>query len=78
MTTKGSREIFIITGESSGDQHAAKYVKEHLLLNKELYFSGIGQESMRDEGVSLIYNSEDISVVGLTEVIFKYHKILLF
>tara|TARA_B100001287_G_scaffold272109_1_gene273351 strand:- start:2907 stop:4049 length:1143 start_codon:yes stop_codon:yes gene_type:complete len=75
MTTKGSREIFIITGESSGDQHAAKYVKEHLLLNKELYFSGIGQESMRDEGVSLIYNSEDISVVGLTEVIFKYHKI---
>ena len=75
MTTKGSREIFIITGESSGDQHAAKYVKEHLLLNKELYFSGIGQESMKDEGVSLIYNSEDISVVGLTEVIFKYHKI---
>lgn len=75
MTIKGSREIFVITGESSGDQHAAKYVREHLLLNKEIYFSGIGQECMKNEGISLIYNSEDISVVGLTEVIFKYKKI---
>ena len=75
MTTSEMKEIFIITGESSGDQHAAKYIKEHRILNNNLFFSGIGQESMRKMDVSLIYNSEDISVVGLTEVIFKYKKI---
>ena len=75
MTTSEMKEIFIITGESSGDQHAAKYIKEHRLLNNKLFFSGIGQDSMRKMDVSLIYNSEDISVVGLTEVIFKYKKI---
>ena len=75
MTTSKIKEIFIITGESSGDQHAAKYIKEHRLLNNKLFFSGIGQDSMRKMDVSLIYNSEDISVVGLTEVILKYKKI---
>tara|TARA_Y100000768_G_scaffold149725_1_gene111792 strand:+ start:929 stop:2071 length:1143 start_codon:yes stop_codon:yes gene_type:complete len=75
MTTSKIKEIFIITGESSGDQHAAKYIKEHRLLNNNLFFSGIGQDNMRKMDVSLIYNSEDISVVGLTEVIFKYKKI---
>ncbi len=75
MTINGMKEIFIITGESSGDQHASKYIEEHRLLNKNLFFSGIGQESMKNLDVSLIYNSEDIAVVGLTEVIFKYKKI---
>ena len=75
MTTSKMKEIFIITGESSGDQHAAKYIQEHRLLNSDVFFSGIGQDSMRKKNVSLIHNSEDISVVGLTEVILKYKKI---
>ena len=75
MTIKDMKEIFVITGESSGDQHAAKYIREHLLLNRNICFSGIGQESMKNQNVSLIYNSEDIAVVGLTEVILKYNKI---
>ena len=75
MSIKEKKEIFVITGESSGDQHAAKYIKEHNLLNRDIYFSGIGQDSMKYQDVSLIYNSEDIAVVGLTEVIFKYKKI---
>lgn len=75
MTTSEMKEIFIITGESSGDQHAAKYIQEHRLLNSNVFFSGIGQDSMRKMNVSLIHNSEDISVVGLTEVILKYKKI---
>ncbi len=75
MTIKETSEIFVITGESSGDQHAAKYIREHRLLNKNVQFSGIGQDSMRDANVTLIHNSEDIAVVGLTEVIFKYRNI---
>ena len=70
-----NKHIFIIAGESSGDQHAAKYVKEHKKINKNIYFSAIGQEELKNEGVDLIFNYELISVVGIIEVISKYRKI---
>ena len=68
-------EIFIITGETSGDMHAARYVEEHRNINSNLSFSGIGQEKLISKNLNLIYNSENISVVGLTEVISKYSEI---
>lgn len=69
------KHIFIIAGESSGDQHAANYVKEHKKLNSNHYFSAIGQQELKDSGADIIFNSESISVVGIIEVISKYSKI---
>ena len=69
------KHIFIIAGESSGDQHAANYVKEHKKLNPNIYFSAIGQQELKNEGIKIIYDSELISVVGIIEVISKYRKI---
>tara|TARA_Y100000590_G_scaffold200073_2_gene227297 strand:+ start:41228 stop:42361 length:1134 start_codon:yes stop_codon:yes gene_type:complete len=69
------KHIFIIAGESSGDQHAASYVREHKKINKDVYFSAIGQQDLLNEGVDLIFNSELISVVGIIEVISKYYQI---
>ena len=69
------KHIFIIAGESSGDQHAANYVKEHKKLNPNIYFSAIGQQELKNEGINIIFDSELISVVGIIEVISKYRKI---
>ena len=69
------KHIFIIAGESSGDQHAANYVKEHKKLNPNIHFSAIGQQELKNEGIKIIYDSELISVVGIIEVISKYRKI---
>ena len=69
------KHIFIIAGESSGDQHAANYVKEHRKLNSNIDFSAIGQQELKNEGVDIIFDSELISVVGIIEVISKYGKI---
>ena len=66
------KNIFLIAGESSGDQHAAKYVNEHKKLNPNIDFTGVGQSALKNEGVNLIFNSEEIAVVGITEVISKY------
>ncbi len=68
-------EIFIITGEISGDMHASKYVDEHRLINKDILFSGIGQGNLKNKNIKMLYNSENIAVVGLTEVIAKYSEI---
>ena len=69
------KHVFIIAGESSGDQHAANYVREHKRLNPNTHFSAIGQQELKDEGVNIIFDSEVISVVGIIEVISKYGKI---
>ena len=73
MTIK--KHIFIVAGESSGDQHAARYIAEHRSLNPDLTFSAIGQNEIINTGADIILNSEKISVVGIVEVISKYRQI---
>ena len=72
---KLEKNIFIIAGEPSGDEHAANYVNEHKKINSNINFSAIGQQALKNSGVNIIFDSEIISVVGIIEVIFKYNKI---
>ena len=67
--------IFVVAGESSGDQHAAKYIEEHQKINPEIVFTAIGQRELKKSGADMIFNSEEISVIGIIEVISKYSKI---
>ena len=60
---KLNKKIFIVAGESSGDQHAAKYVNAHKQLDPDAEFHGIGQQELRTSGVNIILDSEDIAVV---------------
>ena len=69
------KNIFIIAGEASGDQHAANYVKQHLKINPDIKFTAIGQQELKKEGAKIIYDSEKISVVGIIEVLVKYRLI---
>ena len=73
MTYK--KNIFIIAGESSGDQHAANYINMHKSMNSNVTFSAIGQQEVQKTGAQMVFNSEEISVVGIIEVISKYKKI---
>ena len=70
------KEIFVIAGEPSGDQHAARYVEEHKKLNSDLIFNSFGQKKLREVSTNLIYDTEKISVVGIIEVISKYREIV--
>ena len=54
------KHIFIIAGESSGDQHAANYVKEHRKLDSNIYFSAIGQQELKSENVDIIFELEEL------------------
>ena len=73
MTNK--KNIFIIAGEPSGDQHAAKYINMHKSMNSNVSFSAIGQQEVQKTGAQMVFNSEEISVVGIIEVVSKYKKI---
>ena len=70
------KRIFIIAGEPSGDHHAADYIEEHSKINPNIHFDAFGQNEIGKTTAKIIYNTENISVIGIIEVIAKYREIL--
>jgi len=66
---KDRRKIMMVAGEASGDQHAAKLVRElRLLMPNDLEFFGAAGEEMRKEGVEAVVRADGLSIVGLLEI----------
>lgn len=63
-----SHKIMIIAGEVSGDMHAAGLVRSMRGLMPSASFFGIGGETMRSEGVRLLYHTDQMAVMGFSEV----------
>ena len=63
------KNICIIAGETSGDMHAAKLVREMKKLDAELSFFGIGGDELAGEGVELIAHINEMNFMGFIEVI---------
>ncbi|HEX05074.1 MAG TPA: lipid-A-disaccharide synthase [Bacteroidetes bacterium] len=61
--------VFWVTGESSGDRHAAHLIRELKQLQPSWTHGGMGGEAMRHEGVELTADLKEAAVMGLTEVI---------
>lgn len=63
------RRVLVVTGETSGDTHAAGLVKEALRLDPALVFEAMGGPALRGAGAEILYDAADVSVVGITEVL---------
>lgn len=69
------RSILIVSGESSGDKYGARLVARFKSLQPSYTFFGIGGKNMADQGVSILYSVEDLSVVGFFEIISHIPRI---
>ncbi len=69
MTVAKAMRICIVSGEDSGDFHGANLARSLKEKLPELVIDGIGGRQMEDAGVSLIFPSARLAVVGITEVI---------
>ena len=60
----------IVTGEASGDAHAAKLVRalQSAAPNTEFEFFGATGQKMRDAGVETVLNADNLAIVGLPEI----------
>lgn len=58
------KKLFIITGEYSGDKHAANVVKEIKKLNHDIEIEAIGGKNLEETGVKLYCNHSKMSAVG--------------
>jgi len=71
----GLSQIMVVTGEVSGDQHAADLVSQLKKRLPDARFFGMGGARLADQGVDLIYSASEISVMGITEVLPKLRRI---
>jgi lipid-A-disaccharide synthase len=71
----GKQHIMILAGEISGDAHAAEVVERIWQLNPDIEISGMGLGEMKKAGVDVFYDSSNIAVMGLFEVLKHWGEI---
>jgi len=67
-----SRSLLVVAGEVSGDLHAARVVRAVRAQRPDWSFWGIGGENLRATGMECLYDSRDMAVLGLSEVLRRY------
>jgi len=71
-----SKKILVVAGEVSGDLHGSHLVEAIQSIDPEIQFFGVGGEGLKRVGMKLLYPSQSLSVVGITEVFAKLGSIL--
>jgi lipid-A-disaccharide synthase len=71
-----AEEILIVAGEASADLHAARALHELRRLRPGVHAFGVGGARLREAGLEAIAPAEDISVMGLAEVLPRIPRIL--
>ena len=67
-----AKKVMIVAGEVSGDQHAARLVRDLRAARQDVEFFGIGGDALRREGVRTVVDARDMAVVGFFEVLARY------
>ena len=68
-------KILFSAGESSGDQHAANMFVELKKQQPDIIGLGMGGAKMAQAGIDIRYDSANIAVIGVVEVIKHYAEI---
>ncbi|HVP78732.1 MAG TPA: lipid-A-disaccharide synthase [Thermodesulfobacteriota bacterium] len=71
-----SKKILLVAGEASGDLHGSHLVEAIRRIHPETEFLGVGGEGLKRAGMKLLFHSQSLSVVGITEVFAKLGPIL--
>jgi lipid-A-disaccharide synthase len=71
-----SEELLIVAGEASADLHAARALLELRKLRPGLHAFGVGGPALRAAGLEVLFPAEEISVMGLFEVLPRLPRIL--
>ncbi len=61
--------VFLVAGEASGDLHAANLLQALRRLDPSIEAFGVGGERLHDAGLECVARSEELSLMGLAEVV---------
>jgi len=76
MQAKAADTLLIVAAEASGDLHGAKLMEALRRRRPGLRFVGMGGPAMRAAGLEVLYRAEELSVMGIVEVLPKLARIL--
>ncbi|MDS9467534.1 lipid-A-disaccharide synthase [Paracoccus sp. MBLB3053] len=68
-------KFFLIAGEPSGDNLGGPLMAGLKELDPEAEFVGVGGAAMAEEGLESLFPMEELSVMGLVEVLPKYRQL---
>lgn len=75
QSTNGDTEILIVAAEASSALYAQRLLEEWRAKDQHVKAFGIGSRAMESLGFEILGRSEELAVVGLTEVIRHYSEI---
>lgn len=67
--------VFILAGEPSGDKLGGALMAGLKTLDADITFEGIGGPEMAAQGLSSRFDMSELSVMGLAEILPKYHHL---
>lgn len=68
-------KLFLVAGEASGDALGAALMAGLKALRPDVTFAGVGGPLMEAEGLKSLFPMEELSVMGLLEVLPKYRQL---
>ncbi len=71
----GALTLFLIAGEPSGDRLGAALMAGLKALSPDVRFEGVGGPMMQAEGLDSLFAMEELSVMGLIEVLPRYRAL---
>ena len=70
------KRLFIITGEYSGDMHAANVVKQLKAIGCDIEIEAIGGINLKNQGVKLFADHSEMSAMGISpQIIINHYKL---
>lgn len=73
--TVARAELLIVAGEVSGDTHAGNLLRELRALAPDVHAFGVGGERLVDSGLEAVATSDELSHMGLVEVLRELPRI---
>ncbi|MFT6112862.1 MAG: lipid-A-disaccharide synthase, partial [Bacteroidia bacterium] len=59
---------YIISGETSGDNHASRVISELKKLDSDAHFRGMGGDQSEAAGQELLIHQKEMAIMGLVEI----------
>lgn len=69
-------KVYLIAGEASGDQLGAALMQGFADLGQRPDYVGIGGPAMQAHGLSSLFDMNELSVMGLVEILPKYRHLM--
>ena len=67
--------VFVVAGEASGDKLGAALMQGLKAHVPEITFQGIGGDQMAAEGLDSLFPMDEISIMGITEILSQYRHL---